>query len=311
MYPSLDAGPLSFPSWFTLLLVGFCAAIVLAWRDAPRLGIARRDALDLSLLMMLAGLLGARALHILADGALMDYIHLCTDPLAVGGAAPPAPCATDATCLSAGLGALCDTSTGLCHPARDCLRALKLWTGGFAWYGGVAAAVPAGILLARRRAVAPWRALDLLAPPAAAGLALGRLGCFLSGCCYGTVTPHGVPFPAGSPPWRAHVQAGLIDAHAVASLPVHPTQLYEAAAAAVLFVWLWWRRGRTRVAGEQILLLLAVYGAARFLIETLRADARGLWSPWGLSTSQLIAAPVVVGALLLLRARRVGGPIAP
>lgn len=313
MFPTLEAGPLSFPTWFTSLLLAFSAALTLAWWGAPRRGLERRDVLDVSLVALAAGLLGARALHVLADGHLVDYVNLCLDPGAVGGAPLPGggACTTDAACASAGVGALC--ANGACHPARDCLRAFVPWAGGYVWYGGLLAAVPAALLFARHRRMPAWRTLDLLAAPAALGLGIGRVGCFLAGCCYGAPTSSslGVAFPVGSPAWRHQLAAGLIPPGAPASLPVHPTQLYEATIALLLVALLWTRGSPPRREGEPVLLLMALYGIARICLETLRADERGLWFGSSVSTSQLIAAPIVVTALVLLRVRRSGGPSAP
>jgi phosphatidylglycerol:prolipoprotein diacylglycerol transferase len=121
------------------------------------------------------------------------------------------------------------------------------------------------------------------------GQAIGRIGCFLEGCCYGAPTtgPLGVHFPG----------------HALAR---HPTQLYEMAAdlaiAAVLLLAV--KTGRR---GERLGWMLALYGAARALVELLRDDPRGGVGP--LSTSQLIAIPAIaLGLWLVARARRRAQP---
>lgn len=78
----------------------------------------------------------------------------------------------------------------------------------------------------------PWRTLavmaDALAPSVGIGAAMVRLGCFLSGCCFGVRSelPWALRFPAHSPPWEPHLQAGWIGPGWPESLSVHPLQLY-------------------------------------------------------------------------------------
>ncbi len=135
------------------------------------------------------------------------------------------------------------------------------WRGGFVFYGGFVAAVVALALLGRRYGLRFWPTADALAPGLALGHAFGRLGCFLAGCCYGEVT---------SGAWAVHFPEGSLVGD---GLPRHPTQLYEAGALLLLFALLaLWHR-RRRFQGQVFLLYLALYGAARFLIEMLRGDA--------------------------------------
>lgn len=142
------------------------------------------------------------------------------------------------------------------------------------------------------------RALDVYAPPMALAVAVGRIGCFIAGCCYGTVchAPWGVRFPAGSPAHLGQLQAELIDAHAASSLPVHPTQLYEAAFALFAFVLLMWLRRRVRIQGMLFFGYLAGYAAFRFWMEFLRGDYRPMLAD--LTVPQVVFAGVFVFAAL-------------
>src|SRR5206468_3661124 len=95
--------------------------------------------------------------------------------------------------------------------------------------------------LFRRRYPFPVRPMmDVIAPALALGIALGRLGCFLNGCCYGDVChlPWAMTFPQGSSPWAHHVDLGLIPQAAARSLPIHPTQIYAAIDGLVLLLLL-------------------------------------------------------------------------
>ncbi|MBX7102839.1 MAG: prolipoprotein diacylglyceryl transferase [Gemmataceae bacterium] len=85
----------------------------------------------------------------------------------------------------------------------------EIWNGGIVFYGGAIGGTVAGLLAYRRMlrpfGVTAWQVADALAPAIAMGLCLGRLGCFLNGCCYGHVAAPGYPdvhFPAMTAPAR-------------------------------------------------------------------------------------------------------------
>jgi|LFRM01.1.fsa_nt_gb phosphatidylglycerol:prolipoprotein diacylglycerol transferase len=114
------------------------------------------------------------------------------------------------------------------HPGR----LFDLSWRGFSLFGGLLLGLPVGYGMARWLGVVFWRLCDAATPALGAGLALARVGCFLAGCCGGLPTslPWGVVFSPGSP---AHIQQVLSSPtlFPAGPLPVHPTQLYEAAAA--------------------------------------------------------------------------------
>ncbi|MCO4761007.1 MAG: prolipoprotein diacylglyceryl transferase [Myxococcales bacterium] len=309
MNPSFDLGFTTLPAYFTLLMVGMTAGILLAHREGLRRGMNGNAILDLGLLMMACGLIGSRVLHVIADGHFWDYVHLCTDPAQLKGLALSAgrTCTADAQCLSAGLGDLCDTATGLCRQQRDCLRVFKIWYGGYVFYGGLLLCVPVGLWFLKRRQVEMWDVADLAGWAVPFGLILGRLGCFLAGCCFGGVTegPTGIAFPRFSPAWHRHVTDHLIDRSAHASLHVHPTQLYEAIAAALIFALGYWRYRKGRhFRGELFFQFLALYAIFRILVEFIRDDDRGQWL-WGLATtSQLVSLPALAWAAYAIWRRR-------
>lgn len=274
-------GRVSFPAYMTMLMVGFLAAVWLGRRLGERQGMDGPALVDLGLLMLVLGIAGARILSVLADGHLMDFVHLCTDPTLVPAVDSRVPyCSEDIAC---DLHYVCDLARNTCHPPRDCLAALEFWQGGLTFYGGLLLAVPGGLWFARRKGMATWRVADIAAPCIMLGLALGRVGCFLNGCCYGVATDAwmGIQLPG--------------HAHAV-----HPTQLYEAAGALALCVLL--HRGlRAGSSGPGAIFgwMLVGYGALRFGLELLRADPRGGIGP--LSTSQLLSIPLILAGLCLIR----------
>jgi phosphatidylglycerol:prolipoprotein diacylglycerol transferase len=155
--------------------------------------------------------------------------------------------------LSAGVvGArLLDMAVNWGYYAEDFSRVYDTGFRGFALYGGLIVSLTAGALLARAFRLPLWDLADGTVPAFAAGIVLMRTGCFLNGCCFGTITslPWGVTYPAGSSAWTHHLLTGEISLLQmnVRSQPVHPTQLYEMTAAVVfcgLAVWSSKRRGR-------------------------------------------------------------------
>jgi phosphatidylglycerol:prolipoprotein diacylglycerol transferase len=158
-------------------------------------------------------------------------------------------------------------------------------------YGGVGLAALAGALYARARGLDIWEISDTLAVAFLPAIAVARLGCFLNGCCYGkpTTVPWGLV--AGGPP--SAVNFGV---------PSHPTQLYEAAAALVLFALLWRMRSRRQFAGQLTVAFLAGYPLFRFFNEMFRGDPRPAWqigSLPALSLNQLLSLAAMAFAVTM------------
>ena len=130
------------------------------------------------------------------------------------------------------------------------------------------------------------------------GLGLGRLGCLMVGCCFGSSCQHpwALRFPSHSPASEWQFREKLLDTPLHESLPVHPTQIYESLAAlgiaAVLILFV---QGRKRYDGQVFVVFLAAYAACRFVIEFWRSDDRGGWL--SLSTSQWIGLLMLAAAL--------------
>ncbi len=184
----------------------------------------------------------------------------------------------------------------LCQPSgRDCFAWAAFWRGGLTYYGGLIAAAAFGIWFLKREGVPLYQGMDIAAIGISLGLVFGRLGCFLGGCCFGVNTdgPVGVSFPPFSPASESQWRAGLLEAPRLPSLPVHPTQLYEAfGCLAITGFLLFWLRPRKRFEGQLMLAFIGLYAILRFLLEFLRADERG--ELLGLSTSQLLAIPALL-----------------
>jgi len=180
---------------------------------------------------------------------------------------------------------------------------------GGVFYGGLLGAIPVALWYARKQALPGWQTADILAPGVAIGQAIGRLGCFCAGCCYGR--PASVPWAVTFTDPYAFKQVGT-----PLDIALHPTQLYESAATLVIFGLLVWMAPRKKFYGQITLAYVMLYAAARFAIEFYRGDSvRGsVFFPW-LSTSQFIAAAMFLGALAILpyaaRTNRIAPPAPP
>ena len=135
--------------------------------------------------------------------------------------------------------------------------------------------------------------LDVFALPTLVGLMIHRIGCYMAGCCWGDIVSHavegalaaqvqtttllsgivqGVQYPPGSLPFEQHLAMGLIGPDAVASLPVYPVQLYEAALLLLIVLLLSRLDWRRQPRGTLTVLTVCAYAIIRFALEYLRAD---------------------------------------
>ena len=305
MFPSFDLGPLSFPSYFTLLMLGFLAAIFLAARVADRIGVDPNHVLDAGIWAVVFGIVGSRALHVVADGYFMDYVHLCTDSTQVEPKKLPGekPCTSDQQCVTADRGEICAVDRGTCHPDRDCLRAFKFWYGGLTYYGGFLAAALFLYFYVKRLGYPVWRFGDVTGFAIPLGLVFGRIGCYLAGCCFGNRSDSwlAVSFPKDSPAWVEQGKAHLLGSHAHESLAVLPTQLYESAGTLLVFLVCFWMYLRRRTYdGKVFWWFVLLYAVLRYTVEIWRGDQRGEWVFGLFSTSQAIALPCIAVALVML-----------
>ncbi|MGB8510944.1 MAG: prolipoprotein diacylglyceryl transferase [Pyrinomonadaceae bacterium] len=179
----------------------------------------------------------------------------------------------------------------------------QFWKGGLASYGAYAGGVLAAVFAARWQRLTVAKFLDCCAPAIALAMVFGRLGCFLNGCCHGRIShlPWAVRFPSDSDPYLAQLGRGLIDSSQTLSLPVHPTQLYEAFYALLLFLFLTWYRKRQKFDGELFALLFALYPLGRFVNEIFRDDERGII--FGISLPQFFSLVSIVIAVSFLLAK--------
>ena len=168
--------------------------------------------------------------------------------------------------------------------AADPWAILASIRGGFVYYGSLIGGTIGAIAWLKWKKYPILKFGDAVAPGLALGQAIGRLGCFFNGCCYGGPVSWGVVFPS------------LGD-----GLPRHPVQVYESVGTLLLAIGL--ARMSNKGPGGRVLgMYLVIYGVMRFFLEILRADDRGPVLFSGLSVSQGISlAGILIGSIIFLR----------
>lgn len=148
---------------------------------------------------------------------------------------------------------------------------------GFVLYGGIIAGAMSCIILCKIKGMNVWKVMDEIASIVPLGQGIGRVGCFVSGCCYGKQT-NGL----------LHIIYRHPGSRAPQGIPLIPVQIYEAVFDVLLFLCLSYGLKKERTLRLTSVLYLLLYSTFRFIIEFFRGDAvRGVWG--GLSTSQWIS----------------------
>ena len=172
---------------------------------------------------------------------------------------------------------------------------LRIDKGGLIFYGGFIGAALALIVLARLQREPLLRLSDFTVTGLPLGHAIGRVGCFLNGCCYGSESHL---------PWCINLDG----------VCRHPTQLYESAFNLLLYGLLLFVFARRRKDGQILALYLLVYPAGRFLLELLRGDPRLHWHGFDVAQElslALFAAGLLLAAYVARRGRPAEQPAAP
>lgn len=184
------------------------------------------------------------------------------------------------------------------EPSNDPLVWLSFWEGGKVYYGGMLGGALIGYIFLRFRKLPVLLYADAVVPAVFLGYAIGRVGCFLNGDDYGTLTalPWAVQFPPGTEAFVSHFQRGWIEAGDTLSLSVHPTQLYHAAAGLILF--LLFRKWQGKVPGSRFAMAVVGYSASRFFLQFFRGDYQAVLL--GLDISQIISLIIFAAGCLLL-----------
>ncbi len=180
---------------------------------------------------------------------------------------------------------------------HNLLDAFKVYEGGLVFYGGLMASIAAIVIYSNIRKIPVLKTIDIIAFAFALGVACGRIGCFLNGCCWGDVCspdlPWAVSFPKsadinnmidGSPAFLHHLGKGLVGTSDSSSLPIHPTQIYSALGnISIFFIIKAFFKNRKRD-GEVTIMFCAMYSIMRFTVEIFRDDNPPLFD--GLTISQ-------------------------
>jgi phosphatidylglycerol:prolipoprotein diacylglycerol transferase len=257
MHPVLiEVGWFSVYSFGFMLAVSFLLGIYLSSRRAKRFGIDPQNILDLSVYLILTGVVGSRLLYVAFH--ITEY--------------------------------------------RSFVDVFALWQGGATLYGGFLLAVFAGFVFSQKKKISFLLLGDIMAPALAMGIMLTRVGCFLSGCCFGKTTTHswGVYFPLDSP-------AGSYAAEAAAALGIdrvalHPSQLYASFCALVTLVLLYVFQSRLTKRGATFGLMLLCYGVFRFSLDFTRVYEENMRVLLELTLNQWISVGLfAIGVFLLLR----------
>ncbi len=257
--PQLFPEGLPIRGYGLMLLLGASSGVGLACHRARQVGLDQEVLLSLAFWMFISGILGARLFYV---------IEYWEDRFQGG------------------------------NFRETILQVLNFPEGGLVVYGALLGAGVAFVVFTQKHRLPTLAMADLIAPSLAIGLAFGRLGCLLNGCCYGgpSTLPWAVTFPPGSPPYMdqiAHGEIPATEAMPARSKPVHPTQVYSAVNAGLLAWLLWAYYPFRRREGEVAALMLSIYPISRFLLEMIRIDESAMFGT-GLSISQNISLVILV-----------------
>jgi phosphatidylglycerol:prolipoprotein diacylglycerol transferase len=246
LHPVLfQIGKLKIYSYGFMLALAFFVGIWLASKRAPKYGVKEENIFDLSIILIVAAVVGSRGLYILTHRS--NY--------------------------------------------HSILDIIALWQGGATYYGGLIMAVAGAIIYLRYKDISFFKVADICSPPIALGVFITRIGCFLSGCCFGLPTEcsFGLVFPPTSP-------AG----HTFSGIHIHPTQLYSSLYGLVIFAVLLLLERRRSFDGYTFGFLCMLYGTARFIVDFFRyyesCDKLG----GVLTLSQLLSLVLVVTGVVLV-----------
>ena len=157
------------------------------------------------------------------------------------------------------------------------LEIFNLSRGGLVWYGGFFGGILTFTIYSIVKELSFWKVSDFFVPYVALAQAVGRIGCFLNGCCYGIVAPSGYPIGVTFP---GNCQV------------LHPTQIYSSLILLATFIVLRSWQDRKHFMGEIFLGYLLLYSAQRFLVEFFRGDNERIL--YNLTMSQVISVVVFI-----------------
>lgn len=180
---------------------------------------------------------------------------------------------------------------------RAPLDILKIWEGGLVFSGGVLGVVLTMLWYVKRHSLPLGKIADLWAPAIAVGQGIGRIGCFMAGCCYGKPTDSicGVVFT------HSHSLARPLN------VPLHPTQIYSSLSGFIIFLVVLVLYSKKKFEGQVFLWLMIMHSTARLAIERFRGDDRGILLGSNMSMTQLVAILILitsVGILFVVKSKK-------
>lgn len=188
------------------------------------------------------------------------------------------------------------------HPSyylSNPLEIPKIWKGGYTFYGGM---IPAALVFwwyVKKRHMPMLQSMDISATYLMLGMAIGRLGCFLAGCCHGKVCDF-LLFPI------SYVTTHPDSFSRPLGIPLYATQIWESAGSFSVFLFILWLRKRKKFHGQLVAALFIGYPIVRIFVEIFRGDdIRGFLIPGLVSTSQFIGLiMMIIGFIIWRQARK-------
>jgi phosphatidylglycerol:prolipoprotein diacylglycerol transferase len=171
---------------------------------------------------------------------------------------------------------------------RPLYEIFMIQRGGLVFYGGLIGATLAGAIYVRAKKLPFLRLADALAPSIALGSVFGRIGCLMTGCCYGAHCdlPWAIRFP---------------EEHETHGTPVHPTQLYDSFANLLLYLGLAWLYRRRKFDGQVFATFLIGYAVLRFVVEMFRGDYQPGEFHAGMTPGQVVSVAIfAIGAVVFV-----------
>ena len=239
------------------MALAFGAGILLAMKRAKDRGLGSQFAIDVSVLILIFSLIGARLTYVVTH-----WDEYRDHPL--------------------------DAISPIQHTGKIGIEGLVL-------LGGVIAAFITIWFFARRKGQSYFTVTDLLVPSTLLGIAIGRLGCFFNGCCFG--------IPADVP-WCVHFPANSLASYVFGNQCVHPTQLYETGYALIILAVVLLYDRKPLPTGRITGMFLLLYGIGRYFNEQLRWYESEMvllqTESFRLTFSQVISAAMVLGGITLI-----------
>ena len=236
-------GPIPIYWYGILVATGFILGISTAARRARTVGESPDAVMDLSIWLLVGGVIGARFLYVISYW---------------------------------------DQS----FAGQPISEIFKIRNGGMVFYGGFIGGILGLLLYTRWKKLKVLQMADILAPSLPLGHAFGRVGCLMTGCCYGkeSSAPWAVRFPEGHPTFPSNV---------------HPTQIYSSLLNIILFAILVYFFHKRRFQGQILGFYLVGYAITRTIVEAFRGDYP--YHYFGLLTQgQLISLGIVAAGVALL-----------